>query len=630
MKKVINRLYLYITIGILVVNGNLFAQDTFEGTTSIAAHPRLLLLKNGEEQIKQNIAKNASLAIINKVILKASDMIIDNKPVERVLVGIRLLDKSREALRRIYFLSYAWRLTHDDKYLKRGEKELLAVSNFSDWHPAHFLDVAEMTTGVAIGYDWLYDGLSPESRAIIRDAILHKGLEASYDAKATWWLNSTNNWNQVCNAGMTFGAIAIYEDQPEVAKKIIARSINSIKLAMSEFAPDGTFDEGFGYWDYGTTCNVLLLDALEKAFHSDYGLSDLPGFLKTPYYFQAMTGQTGDGFNFSDCGSKSELVPAMFWFANKLKDPSLIWTQIPHLGKESMRANGGNRYLPSLMVWSVGLNINDASIPKKNYWEGDGKTPVALMRTSWSDPNGIYLAVKGGSAGSNHAHMDVGSFVMEADGVRWAMDFGMENYNAVESKGIKLFDMKQNSQRWNVFRYNNQAHNTLTFNNSFQRVDGHSAIKKYSKDSLFMSAQLDLKDIYSDQVETANRGVAIVDKSYVVIRDEIEPKGDDVTVRWNMLTPADVKIISDTKAELTKDGKKMILQVQEPANIVLKTWSTQSPHDYESSNEGTTFIGFEYKFPSKVATALTVLLIPQEAKNKVINGVLPLKKWPRN
>lgn len=44
------------------------------------------------------------------------------------------------------------------------------------WNPSHFLDVAEMTGGLAIGYDWLYDDLSPESREKIRQAIVAKGL----------------------------------------------------------------------------------------------------------------------------------------------------------------------------------------------------------------------------------------------------------------------------------------------------------------------------------------------------------------------------------------------------------------------------------------------------------------------
>ena len=127
-------------------------------------HPRILLLKGEERQIEQSIAGSATWKKMHKAILKESDNIIALQSVERIQIGRRLLDKSREALRRIFFLSYAWRMTGEQKYFDRCEKEMLAISTFTDWNPSHFLDVAEMTMAVAIGYDWLFSNLSPESK----------------------------------------------------------------------------------------------------------------------------------------------------------------------------------------------------------------------------------------------------------------------------------------------------------------------------------------------------------------------------------------------------------------------------------------------------------------------------------
>ena len=53
-------------------------------------------------------------------------------------------------------------------------------------------------------------------------------MESKYNS----WLKAEHNWNQVCNAGMTYGAMAIYEDQPVLAKEIINRAISSIVLPM--------------------------------------------------------------------------------------------------------------------------------------------------------------------------------------------------------------------------------------------------------------------------------------------------------------------------------------------------------------------------------------------------------------
>lgn len=107
-------------------------------------------------------------------ILNTCDRTIEKPPVERILIGRRLLDKSREALKRIFFLSYAWRMTSQEKYYERAVKEMNAVSAFSDWNPSHFLDVAEMTMALSIGYDWLYEKLPDETKVLIRKAITER------------------------------------------------------------------------------------------------------------------------------------------------------------------------------------------------------------------------------------------------------------------------------------------------------------------------------------------------------------------------------------------------------------------------------------------------------------------------
>ncbi|MBC8153266.1 MAG: heparinase II/III family protein, partial [Bacteroidetes bacterium] len=522
------------------------------------------------------------------------------------------------------------RMTNQDKYLKRAEKELLAVSAFSDWNPTHFLDVGEMTMATAIGYDWLYADLSAASRATIREAILTKGLQPSLDARYNGWLRATHNWNQVCNAGMAYGAMAIYEDQPELAKQIINRAINTVSLPMGDYAPDGGYPEGYGYWSYGTSFNVMLVSALDKLFKTDFGLSQQPGFLKTAGFMENMTGPTGNAFNFSDSGVKGGLKPAMFWFASKLNDPSLLWQERSFLADPAqMKKETNDRLLPATLIWSTSPQLNGAATPKSLVWVGQGKTPVAFMRTSWSDPAAIYVAMKGGTASTNHAHMDIGSFVMEADGVRWAMDFGAQSYETLESKKVDLWNMKQNSQRWEVYRYNNFTHNTLTVNDSLQRVSGNAMITSSSGSPSFMNATTDLTEIYQNGLAKANRGIAIVDKAYVVVRDEVEASAAPATVRWTMLTPATVKLIGSNKAELTKDGKTLTLQVQEPAGVVLKVTAAEPTHDYDAPNPGTVLVTFEATVPANTKTALTVLLLPQKSAEQTKPAVQPLAQWPR-
>ena len=83
------------------------------------------------------------------------------------------------------------------------------------------------------------------------------------------------------------------EQQPQQSRALIGRALASVVLPMDDYAPDGAYPEGYGYWDYGTSFNVMLLGALEKLYGTDFGLSARPGFLRTGGYMANMAGPTG-------------------------------------------------------------------------------------------------------------------------------------------------------------------------------------------------------------------------------------------------------------------------------------------------------------------------------------------------
>jgi hypothetical protein len=279
------------------------------------------------------------------------------------------------------------------------------------------------------------------------------------------------------------------------------------------------------------------------------------------------------------------------------------------------------------MIWGRGLNLTNIEEPKKLIWTGQGPNPVALMRSAWGDPNALYIGFKAGSPSVNHGHMDIGSFVMDAMGQRWSMDFGMQEYESLESKGIKLWGKEQGSQRWDVFRYNNLAHSTLAIDGQYQKVDGYAKIDGFTDAPAFLSAQSDLTSVYKGQINKLSRGIAIVDKSYVVIRDEMETTENSKVVRWNMVTPAKVEINDKGQATLTQNGKKLFLKVLEPNNVELKTWTTQSSKDYDAPNPNTLFVGFELALPKNATQNITVVLVPEGNKLPKKNEIKPLKQW---
>ena len=606
--------------------------DSVRANAKLPGHPRLLLLAGEEKKLLKTIEADPVRSALHRAILGECDNLLTVAPLERKQIGRRLLSVSREALRRLFFLAYAYRMTGKKDYLTRAEREMLAVSGFSDWNPSHFLDVAEMTMAVAIGYDWLHGNLSETSRKTIREAIRSKGLEPSLVPKHNGWLNATHNWNQVCNAGITFGALATWEDDPAQARTLVNRAVRTIVKPMEDYAPHGAYPEGYSYWGYGTTFNVLFISALEKAIGTDFGLAQQPGFLQTPSYLLHMTGPTGQSFNYSDAseGGGSGPQPAMWWFARKRADPSLLHVERERLAKGDFRPYVKERTLPALLIWGADISLNKATIPPTTAWAGGGKNPVALFRSSWTDPKAIYLGLKAGSPSVNHGHMDVGSFVMEADGVRWAIDLGLQSYESLESKGVKLWGKEQDAQRWEVFRYRNEVHNTLTIDGQLQRADGYAGFNAFvNSEPAFQRATIDMTDVYKGQLQKSLRGGALIDNAYVLIQDELQAMPNrKASVRWSMLTRATVRLTGPGTAKLTQDGRTLTLRVAQPARITLKTWPTTPPHDYDAPNPGTTLVGFEVEVPAGEKAALTVMLVPQGAEGNVRANVKPLAEWP--
>lgn len=618
--------YLFIAVLVLSFSCNKEDNGPSKIDLSKAGHPRILLLEGEEQQIEDLINSDETWQKVHFAILEESNKILGKAALERIMVGRRLLGTSRELLKRVFFLSYAYRMTEEEKFLKKAEAELVAVSWFKDWNPSHFLDVAEMTMGVSIGYDWLFEDLSESTRDVVKSAIKIKGLEPSKNNDYNWFLRSENNWNQVCNAGMVYGALAIQEDYPELANEIIDRAIEKIPLSMGAYQPDGVYPEGYVYWGYGTTFNILLLSALEKAGIDDQGLADSESFLKTGHFLKHMLTPTELSFNWADCGTGTNLKPAMFWFAERTNDPSVLWSEKKFLERSDLSKLKGLRELPALMIWGKNIPLANISEPKEKFWMGQGSNAVAMMRTSWTNPLAVYLGFKAGSPSVNHGHMDIGSFIMEANGVRWATDLGMQNYESLESLGMKIFGKTQDAERWTIFRMNTYSHNVLIIDNEQQRVDGYAQIDKYSNADEFMYSVSDISSVYNNQLKGATRGVGIRDGKYTIIQDEIETLNKITRVRWNMVTFSAVQLGSK-EATLTDAGKTLYLKVQGPDNIQMKTWSTVPANSYDAENPGTIMVGFECEIPANTSTSFEVILVPEPVDSEATFLGMPLDAW---
>jgi hypothetical protein len=528
-------------------------------TTLNTGHPRLLVKSLQEfEDLKERIHSDEFLQLCSSKILAQANTLLHEDAVSYHIdpqLGGQLLEVSRKLYRRIYILSMSYRLTNDKRYADRAWKELSSASQFPDWNPWHFLDVSEMVHGFAIGYDWLYDVWTPEQRKVIKQAIVDKGLlrgmlayQGLENKHLVDWPKATSNWNQVCSAGMAMGALAIADEEPPLCNYILRESLSRLPNTMNRLEPDGASEEGPGYWKFGSQYNVLILESLKTALGTDFGLSELKGFAKTGEYFLAMSGANGLAFNYADCWMNNIQASELFWFANRYHQPLLAKYAARH-----------PEYLPVELLWYHGEPKITNDLPLDNYFRF---AEVATIRSSWHDPKGWFVGFKAGRNQANHSHLDIGEFVLEKNGKRWAVDLAHDSY-ALPG----YFDTK--GKRWSYYRLKAEGHNTLSLNpdkQPDQNILADTKITKFVSGTTSSFGIMDITDAYAGKVLSARRGILMQDKKRIIVQDEITNNKTVADLYWFMQTPAKIAISQNGKtATLSIDDQQMAVEIIGPA-----------------------------------------------------------------
>lgn len=565
-------------------------------------HPSLFTSPSGLEAYRRALSSNPRWqALSDAVVDRADSHLGEPMPVHR-LVGRRMLDVSRNCMERVMKLSYAWLMTGDSRYASEAERIMLTAADFTDWNPEHFLDTAEMTVALATGYDWLYDVLKPESREKIASAILEKGIRPALLPENRHIFVSEGNWSQVSNAALAVGAAALADREPRLACEVAVRTSADVVNAMAaSYAPDGVFPEGPMYAGYGTSFNIMLIEAL-RALPGGAGaaarLEKSPGFAGVGRFMLHTTTNSGRLWPYGDCQRHGNNHLLLTWFASHLGDPGQLY-YFMRQADASPDAVVSDRYSPAILLSSLPyLQAPGCSVPTELCFFGSGaKSSVATLRSGWKESD-IYAALKGGSAQAGHAHLDAGSVVVEKDGLQWLTDPGMIEYPDVERYGVDIWNEAPGSQRWDVFLHHNLAHSTLTFDGRHpQRADAFARVTPGAEP---LSAIADLSGVYADDVGKASRTLRVLSPREVSVVDSITTPSRFTMLGWTAVTEARAEVAADSSAVLltAPDGRTARLALSGPfesSSVSVAPLKGEMP--YDSAPEGLTRICFSGLLP---------------------------------
>ena len=186
---------------------------------------------------------------------------------------------------------------------------------------------------------------------------------------------------------------------------------------MKAYEPDGGGFEGPTYWDYGSRYNVFFLDALENSLGTDFGLGSFEGFRRSGIFKYSYLQLISCVLILVIVMLKQCQLPNIFgWEKDMTKLDILVSDDTLKRGVES-------NILDLLWFDNRFKNFDLNSMPLDKYFR---VAEIVTMRDSWDNGKGFSVALKGGSSTRVHSHMDLGSFILEYDGVRWVTDFGKD------------------------------------------------------------------------------------------------------------------------------------------------------------------------------------------------------------
>jgi hypothetical protein len=218
------------------------------------------------------------------------------------------------------------------------------------------------------------------------------------------------------------------------------------------------------------------------------------------------------------------------------------------------------------------------------------------MRSSW-EPGALIVGIQAGDSMNlgGHRHLDLGSFIVDAQGERWIIDSGRESetYQAHKHK----------NPRHAYYRLRAEGHNVPVLNpdqGPDQNPKAVARIVGFESTPQQAVAVVDLGQAYQAHADRARRTFTLEDRKRLVVTDELRAR-QPAELWWFLHTMAKVTLADHGRtARLASKGKTFQVRLLEPSDAAFTVMDCQplpsSPKPRpQASNKGRSKIALHLK-----------------------------------
>lgn len=591
-----------------------YAADLRENETQ---HPRLILDGEYVEALKTLTNTDSYLNSSLAALKSSADTLLAKGPIKPNPEG---------GLSDLPGVVLVYNITGEQKYADWIWESMYNIMvNSAAWNNGTFLNTGDKLREMSLCYDWMYNHWTEEQRRIVRNGIMHHGIEyvlRETRCYAAWAGTAKNNLGQIMMSGLGTAAMALLGDNPaydDLLNECLNRCLIVLRNIMPEVVePSGEYREGVAYWSYGMGNYYKLVQSMYTTFGSTE-LIDMEGVIESGLFPIAMTGSEGF-YNFGDGFSSAAVSSGAFFFMTQ-------YTDNPMYGAYQMQYGGNDYYSLAAYRPDERYKNYEKYMPTATYYAD--KNEILTVRKNWSDPDAFSIGLKaGGNFTGSHMQYDIGSFIFDSMGERWITELGRDDYT---------LEGRNPLGRAGMYRIRSEGNNCLVINpdeGPGQNTDVSCEIDEYKVTDSGVYAVMDLSEAYEGMgVRSVKRGFAVLNNfGSLLIQDEIKTEAPAEIYSF-MHTNAKVEVAEDGKsAVLELNKKKMRAKLLSPADATLMCMEA----DYlPTSNAAPSFDNSAFKklavhVENATNPTVSVLLTPyqEDIENEFsIDEVVPLRNF---
>lgn len=554
-------------------------------------HPRLFYDEQNLEHIRQRFTSKRFNAVRGVFVKEAksyrekvpADTVVydfDQFPVKNWIESLwdwfvgRIMN-FREAL---YTNAVVYSLLGDREAGEYCKKVMLALADFPLWnHPwmenrgfHSYFPPGEMAEAYALAYDLTYDILTENERSKIREGIIRNYVKPAYITfvEQNRITVNTSNWISHIAGGALMALTAQYCDDSEpydLEPWLTGFIIKAHKFINTVFGRDGSYGEGFRYYNFAMQSFARIIPMMERIYGVDLSAPVLNSYRETLW-----AGIIKDNilFTFGDSqgclkeesqaywiGGQNGPMNNWAWLVARSRDPHLSWLY---------------RNLKSYDTLEEVLYETDdvpAEPPDKldnvAFFRDVG---TAVFKSGWNADDFVFVFRSGPFY--NHQHKDQGSFFL-ADHGRIFLEERYDGDHHYYDDPVYMSHAIQTI-----------SHNTILFNENPQSQEvgdpkgfaagmrDHAEFASWFDSESFAYTAGRLDGVYKGAVKELWRHVLYIKPRTVLLVDRIVPGKEDVKANLLFHTQwkKDIKL-SEGHTEFHRDGSVLFMYHLSPRDI---------------------------------------------------------------